>query len=79
MGTVHFGKPPRQRRRRAHGVCTSMLRRQHYSVAESHTIYSMPTRSNTSSRASPSVKSWLSKHLGSIAIGGPTEYMCLSR
>lgn len=57
----------------AHGACTPMLRPQHYPIAESHTIYLMPTKLNTSSRASPSVKSWF-EHLGSIAIGGPTEH-----
>ncbi|KAJ9482642.1 hypothetical protein VN97_g10779, partial [Penicillium thymicola] len=68
----------RQRRRRAHGVCTSMLRRQHYPVAESHTIYSMLTKSNTQFSCEPFGKVMV-EHLGSIAIGGPTEYMFLPR
>lgn len=57
----------------AHGACTPMLRRQQYPVAESHTIYSMPTNIEYQFSCEPFGKVMV-EHLGSIAIGGPTEH-----
>ncbi|KUM58058.1 hypothetical protein ACN42_g9105 [Penicillium freii] len=55
------------------GSCTPMERHQHYPVAESHTIHSMPTKIEYQFSCEPFDKV-MAEHLGSIAIGGPTEY-----
>ncbi|KAJ5415897.1 hypothetical protein N7465_004592 [Penicillium sp. CMV-2018d] len=53
----------------AHDACTPMLRHQHYPVAGSHTIYSMPIKIEYQFSCE-SFDKVMAEHLGSIVTGG---------
>ena len=53
----------------AHGACTPMEGHQHYPVAESYTIYSMPTKIEYQFSCE-SFDKVMAEHLGSIVTGG---------